>query len=98
MTLAEDGSVRRRRRGPALEAALLDAAWEELSKRGYKAFTIDAVADRAGTSRPVLYRRWATEQDLVRAAIAHGARGERLPTPDTGTLRGSRNKLSPKHS
>ena len=46
-----------RRRGPALEEALLDAAWTELTERGYDEMTIDAVAVRAGTSRAVLYRR-----------------------------------------
>ena len=51
------GGASQRRRGIALEEALLDAAWAELTERGYDGFTIDAVAARAGTSRAVLYRR-----------------------------------------
>jgi len=47
-----------RRRGAELEAALLDAAWDELQAVGYAGLTMEAVADRAGTSRAVLYRRW----------------------------------------
>jgi AcrR family transcriptional regulator len=81
-------TVVRRRRGAELEAALLDAAWQELRETGYAALTIDAVAQRAGTSRPVLYRRWATKTDLVRAAVEHALRREQRIAPDTGTLRG----------
>ncbi|WP_431278767.1 TetR/AcrR family transcriptional regulator [Leifsonia poae] len=78
----------RRRRGEVLEAALLDAAWDELVDAGYSAFTIDAVATRAGTSRPVVYRRWATKQELVLAAIRRSGVRDQRPVPDTGTLRG----------
>lgn len=83
-----DETVVRRRRGAELEGALLDAAWQELRDVGYAALTIDAVAQRAGTSRPVLYRRWATKTDLVRAAVEHALRREPSTAPDTGTLRG----------
>lgn len=55
---------------------------------GYAAFTIDAVAQRAGTSRAVLYRRWSSRAQLVLAAV----RAQLPPIiaeeiPDTGTLR-----------
>ena len=44
-----------RRRGAALEKALLDAAWEELADNGYARFTMDGVVKRAvykgGTAR-----------------------------------------------
>ena len=39
----------------ALEAALLDAAWEELVDKGYDHFTIQSVAERARTSRAFAY-------------------------------------------
>ena len=77
-----------RRRGQELEDALLDAAWAELVTGGYGSFTIDAVAERAGTSRPVLYRRWHNREDLVLAAIRHSSMGSAPPIPDTGSLRG----------
>lgn len=77
-----------RRRGEQLEEALLDAAWEELEERGYDALTIEGVAERAGTSRAVVYRRWATKAELVAAAITYVFRRVRLEPPDTGTLRG----------
>ncbi len=78
----------RRRRGDELENALLDAAWLELSEGGYASFTIDAVAERAQTSRPVIYRRWPTRDELVVAAIRHGLRPIDVPLGDTGSLRG----------
>ena len=77
-----------RRRGAALEEALLDAAWAELTERGYDDMTIDAVAVRAGTSRAVLYRRWPNKQELVLAALAHEVRKDVVVIPDTGSLRG----------
>ncbi|MFF0067272.1 TetR/AcrR family transcriptional regulator [Streptomyces sp. NPDC005279] len=77
-----------RRRGAALEKALLDAAWEELTDNGYARFTMDAVVKRAGTSPPVLYRRWSDRDELVRATIVHILKEHRLDIPDTGSLRG----------
>lgn len=77
----------RRRRGAALESALLDAAWDELDEHGFAALTMEAVAARAGTSRPVLARRWATRSDLALAAIRHHFAAEPIQVPDHGSLR-----------
>ena len=71
-----------------LEAALLEAAWDELCAVGYPGFTLDRVAARAGTSRPVLARRWSNRAELVGAAIGHRTVLAVLDPPDTGTLRG----------
>ena len=76
-----------RRRGAALDDALLDAAWQELVERGYGALTFDSVAQRAATSRPVIARRWATKPDLVRAAVGHELLRQVIAIPDTGSLR-----------
>ncbi|MEV5410496.1 TetR/AcrR family transcriptional regulator [Thermopolyspora sp. NPDC052614] len=84
--MARDSATRRR--GAKLEEALLDAAWDELVAVGYGRFTIEGVAQRAQTSRPVVYRRWPSRADLAKAAIAHHARKEPVVMPDTGTLRG----------
>jgi AcrR family transcriptional regulator len=80
--------VPQRRRGQALEAALLAAAWAEVIEAGYDAFTIDAVAARAGTSRAVIYRRWPSKQELVHAAIVYAIGTDPGTPPDTGSLRG----------
>ncbi|WP_326595934.1 TetR/AcrR family transcriptional regulator [Streptomyces sp. NBC_01803] len=76
-----------RRRGAALETALLDAAWEELIDNGYARFTMDAVVKRAATSPPVLYRRWSDRDELIRATIVHILKESRPAVPDTGSLR-----------
>jgi AcrR family transcriptional regulator len=77
-----------RRRGEALENALLDAAWAELRDAGYGGLTMEAVADRAGTSRAVLYRRWRNRPELVMAAIRRHRPMLSGEIPDTGSLRG----------
>jgi AcrR family transcriptional regulator len=87
MSLTSTASGRPRRRGAALERALLEAAWEELMESGYNDFTMDAVAVRAGTSRAVLYRRWPSKTELVRDAVAARIAQE-VRAPDTGSLRG----------
>lgn len=77
----------RRRRGKALEDALLRAAWEELIESGYSALTMERVALRAGTGRAVLYRRWPGKPELVIAALRYHRESDPLPVPDTGRLR-----------
>ena len=76
-----------RRRGTALEAALLRAAWDELTEVGYAAFTMEGVAVRAETSRAVLYRRWPNRPKLVVAAMQHHTGSDTFQVPDTGSLR-----------
>jgi len=76
-----------RRRGAALETALLDAAWDELQVTGYAGLTMEAVADRAGTSRAVLYRRWRNRPELVIAAMRRHRPMLSGEVPDTGSLR-----------
>jgi len=77
-----------RRRGATLEHALLDAAWEELKKSGYAKLTMERVAERAGTSRAVIYRRWRNRAEVVIAAMRHHQPVYSGSIPDTGTLRG----------
>jgi len=83
-----DDTRHTRRRGAELENALLDAAWEQLIAEGYEHFTFDTVAARAQTSKPVLYRRWKTREDLLRATVRRRGAADPPPAPDTGTLRG----------
>lgn len=78
----------RRRRGTTLEAAILDAAWAELGSVGYANLTMDAVATRAATSKPVLYRRWPNRAQLVLATLRRRFGSISQEVPDTGTLRG----------
>jgi AcrR family transcriptional regulator len=82
-----DGQIIRRRRGAALEDAILDAAWTELANGGYSNFTFEAVVKRAGTSRPVLYRRWGTLASLAMAAINRYRKLNPVTVPDLGDVR-----------
>ncbi|MEU6968813.1 TetR/AcrR family transcriptional regulator [Kitasatospora aureofaciens] len=75
-----------RRRGDELEAAILDAVWAELVEHGYGRLTMDGIAARARTSKPVLYRRWPNRVELVMAALGRNAPDYQDP-PDTGELR-----------
>ena len=79
---------RQRRRGEELEAALLDAAWDELVEVGFAKLTMESVAARAKTGVAVLYRRWPNKDDLVLAAIRHYGKTRPVTIPDTGSLRG----------
>jgi AcrR family transcriptional regulator len=79
---------RQRRRGEELEAALLDAAWDELVEAGFAKLTMESVAVRAKTGVAVLYRRWPNKDDLVIAAIRHYGQTRPVEIPDTGSLRG----------
>ena len=79
--------VRRRRHGQELESALLTAALDELIKVGYARLTMESVARRAGTSEPVLYRRWSNKDQLVLAAMEHYRNAHPIALPDTGALR-----------
>ncbi|MGW8670659.1 TetR/AcrR family transcriptional regulator [Streptomyces niveus] len=76
-----------RRRGAALEDAILAAAADELRTTGYAGMTMDRVARRAGTNKNAIYRRWPTRAALGVAAYRRSADAE-LTVPDTGTLRG----------
>lgn len=77
----------KRRRGGTLEGAILDAAWAELLDHGYVSFTMEAVAKRAGTSRPVLARRWQSRSDLAVAALRNYNKNNPVEVPDLGSVR-----------
>lgn len=81
-------SGKTRRRRAALDAALLGAAWEELQAAGHAGMTMEAVANRAGTSRTVVYRRWPKKADLFIAVLRRHAPTFLREVPDTGSLRG----------
>lgn len=88
MVDADDRQHRRATGSRRLESALLDAAWEELQTSGYAKLTTERIAERAGTSRAVIYRRWQSRPELVIAALRHHQPVVPGRVPDTGTLRG----------
>jgi AcrR family transcriptional regulator len=57
-----------RPRDPRIDAAILSATAELLVEIGYSNLTLAAVADRAGTTKSALYRRWSGKAELVHEA------------------------------
>ncbi|WP_299951888.1 TetR/AcrR family transcriptional regulator [uncultured Modestobacter sp.] len=70
------------------DALILANTLDLLVERGYERVTLDEVAARTGKAKTTLYRRWATKEDLVIAAIrAAGRPPEADRLPDLGSLR-----------
>ena len=69
-------TVAQRKRGAALEDAILEAAYAELSEVGYTSFSVEGVAARARTGKASIYRRWPTRSQLMLDAL-----NCQLPTP-----------------
>ena len=57
-----------RPRDPRIDAAILSATAELLVEIGYSNLTLAAVAERAGTTKTALYRRWSSKAELVHEA------------------------------
>jgi AcrR family transcriptional regulator len=69
-----------RPRSADVDEAILAAALAELGERGYARMSVDAVAARAGVSKPTIYLRHPTKADLATAAIA-SMRTQPRPAP-----------------
>lgn len=69
-----------RPRDPRIDSAILRATAELLAENGYANLTLAAVAERAGTSKTALYRRWSSKAELVHEA-AIPAHPTALATP-----------------
>ena len=79
---ASAGHVRGRPRDPQIDAAVLDATLAVLGELGYGSLALEEVARRAGTTKPAIYRRWSSRQQLVLAALR--TRLVDAGAPDTG--------------
>lgn len=74
-----------RPREERVTGAVLNAVVDLVTEQGIGAVTMDAVAARAGVSKPAIYRRWPTKQDLIIAAAE--TRIGVLSVPDLGDFR-----------
>ncbi|MBX9641028.1 MAG: TetR/AcrR family transcriptional regulator [Mycobacteriaceae bacterium] len=74
-----------RPRDPRIDAAVLDATVALLAETGYPRLLVSAIARRAGTSKPAIYRRWASKAHLVHEAVFPISAATEIP--DTGSLR-----------
>jgi AcrR family transcriptional regulator len=75
-----------RPRDPRIDGAVLHATVDLLGETGYSALSVDAIARRAGTSKPAIYRRWPSKAHLVHEAVFPLSDATELP--DTGSLTG----------
>jgi AcrR family transcriptional regulator len=73
-----------RPRDPATDQAILAAALDILQHDGYARLSMLGVAKRAGVSATTLYRRWASQEDLVAAVVLRFS--PLVKQPDTGNL------------
>ena len=84
----EDAVRRGRPRSEKSRQAILGAARELLLKQGLNSISMDAVAERAGTSKATIYRWWPSKELLALDALFR----EWEPAPpdrrDTGSLAG----------
>jgi AcrR family transcriptional regulator len=79
-----------RKRDPARDGEILDAALEVMAELGYERMTVDMVAARAKAGKATVYRRWQSKEQMVLDAVAR-MKHSQVPfdkLPDTGTLRG----------
>jgi AcrR family transcriptional regulator len=75
-----------RPRDSRIDAAVLQATVDLLGQSGYAGLSVDAIAQRAGTSKPAIYRRWPSKAHLVHEAVFPLSDATELP--DTGSLAG----------
>jgi AcrR family transcriptional regulator len=76
---------RGRPRTAGLDEAILGAALDEMSRVGYARMSVDAVAQRAGTTKPTVYTRYRSKAALATAALESMRR--RTPRRPTGDAR-----------
>src|SRR4051794_9827089 len=88
MSVPVSTPVRGRPRDPRRRQAILEAAVYLLAEVGYDRMTVDALAARAGVSKPTIYRRWPGGKPEIVAEAIRAKRAEAGDLPDTGTLRG----------
>ena len=73
-----------RPRDPRIDGAVLRATVELLGETGYAGLLVSAIAERAATSKPAIYRRWPSKAHLVHEAVF--PIGAATEIPDTGSL------------
>src|SRR3954447_9131665 len=88
MSVPVEPPLRGRPRDPKRREAILRAAVELVSEVGYDRMTVEAIAARAGVSKPTIYRRWPCGKPQIVVEALRALRAEAGALPDTGSLRG----------
>ena len=73
---------------------LLDAALELIAADGYGAVTIEAIANRVGVTRPVVYSVFANVDELLLALLDRAGEPDDARGAPGGRRRGRRNPAS----
>jgi len=74
-----------RPRSEPARQAILQSTLQVLGERGFSAFTIEDVAERAGVGKTTVYRWWSDKGALIADAFANSTI-RNLHFPDTGSL------------
>ncbi|GAA2347153.1 TetR/AcrR family transcriptional regulator [Saccharopolyspora halophila] len=82
---SQQAAGRGRPRDASRDAALRQAALEVLAQVGYRALTMDAVANHARAGKATIYRRWDSKLDLV-IDTCNELVQRRIPEPDLGSV------------
>ncbi len=85
-------TIRGRPRLAETEAAILRSTLELLANEGLRGLSIERVAARAGVAKTTIYRRFATKDELVAAALETLALTA-PPDLDTGSVHGDLSEL-----
>ena len=73
-----------RPRDPRIDESILRSTAELLVAVGYSNLTMAAVAERAGTTKTALYRRWSSKAELVHEAVFPATLASGLSIPGAG--------------
>lgn len=72
--MTSEAPEHRRRDASATKAALLRAAQELFTERGYERTTVRDIADRAGVNQALLFRYFGNKEDLFHVVLATESR------------------------
>ncbi|MFC0434516.1 TetR family transcriptional regulator [Kutzneria buriramensis] len=72
--MTSEAPEHRRRDASATKAALLRAAQELFTERGYERTTVRDIADRAGVNQALLFRYFGTKEELFHVVLATESR------------------------
>src|SRR5690349_4823782 len=84
----DEAPHRGRPRDPRRREAILAAAIALVAEVGFDRMTVEALAARAGVSKPTIYRRWPGGKSEIIVDAIRSKRDDASRLPDTGTLRG----------
>ncbi|HEV3344456.1 MAG TPA: helix-turn-helix domain-containing protein [Pirellulales bacterium] len=73
-----------RPRSAGTDEAILATTLRHLSEHGYARMSVDAIAADAHTTKPTIYRRWSSKEELAIAALAR-FQAQEQPKPTGST-------------